>query len=81
MADRGLQGIRDADGNLVTGPKAGEFPLEEEQYGGGEQTGEEVRDEFFNDAPESIKETLKNMDQGQIEDLLKYFNDKLVVNA
>ena len=80
MADRGLQGIRDADGNLVTGPKAGEFPLEEKQYYSGE-TGEDAMEEFFNDAPESIKETLKNMDQGQIEDLLKYFNDKLVVNA
>ena len=80
MADRGLQGIRDADGNLVTCPKAGEFPLEEKQYYSGE-TGEDVMEEFFNDAPESIKETLKNMDQGQIEDLLKYFNDKLVVNA
>ena len=78
MADRGLQGIRDADGNLVTGPAAGEFPLEEEQYGGGEQTGEEAMDELFNDAPESIKETLKNMNQGQIEDLVTYFNNKLM---
>jgi len=79
MADRGLQGIRDADGNLVSGPIAGEFPLEEKQYYEAD-TPEGAMDDLFNDAPESIKEMLKALSQSEMEDLVKYFNDKLVVN-
>ena len=79
---RGLMGMRDADGNFVTGPKAGEFPLKEEQYNApDEMTQEEAFDELMKEAPKEIRDILEKFDNDMLADLQMYLEKKMMLNA
>lgn len=80
--ERGLMGMRDADGNFVTGPKAGEFPLKEEQYNApDEMTQEEAFDELMKEAPKEIRDILEKFDNDMLADLQMYLEKKMMLNA
>ena len=80
--ERGLMGMRDADGNFVTGPAAGEFPLKEEQYNApDEMTQEEAFDELMKEAPKEIRDILEKFDNDLLADLQMYLEKKMMLNA
>jgi len=78
---RGLMGNRDADGNFVTGPIAGEFPLEEKQYKEGEETKEDALEALLKEAPEEIRDILEKFDDDMLSDLQMYLEKKLMLKT
>ena len=80
--ERGLMGMRDADGNFVTGPKAGEFPLKEEQYNApDEMNQDDAFAELLKEAPEEIRKILETFDNDLLEDLRMYLDKKMTLEA
>ena len=80
--ERGLMGMRDADGNFVTGPKAGEFPLKEEQYNApDEMNQEDAFDELLKEAPEEIRDILEKFDDDMLADLQMYLEKKMMMKV
>ena len=80
--ERGLMGIRDADGNFVTGPIAGEFPLEEEQYNApDEMTKEDAFEDLLKEAPKEIRDILEKFDDDMLADLQMYLEKKMMMKV
>jgi len=80
--ERGLMGIRDADGNFVTGPIAGEFPLEEEQYNApDEMNQDDAFAELLKEAPKEIRDILEKFDDDMLADLQMYLEKKMMMKV
>ena len=80
--ERGLMGIRDADGNFVTGPVAGEFPLKEEQYNApDEMNQDDAFAELLKEAPKEIRDILEKFDDDMLADLQMYLEKKMMMKV
>ena len=80
--ERGLMGMRDADGNFVTGPIAGEFPLEEEQYNApDEMNQDDAFAELLKEAPKEIRDILEKFDDDMLADLQMYLEKKMMMKV